>query len=82
MAERRPASRLETKVDRPPRGRSVELRDESIRQTRPQSRAESVEAAALAAVAEARKESPVETRRRQPLPREFVGNDVRTVCSH
>ncbi|KAL5512702.1 hypothetical protein ACEPAG_2968 [Sanghuangporus baumii] len=75
MAERRLPAVTESKAELPVRGRSVDLRDESIRQSRPQSRAESIEAAALAAVAQSRRDTPVEMRRRQPLPREFLGND-------
>lgn len=56
------------------RERSSELSDtdrDERRPYRPESRAGEVEAAALAAVANIRLESPVDSRRRQPLPNEL-----------
>ncbi|EJC98977.1 uncharacterized protein FOMMEDRAFT_31534 [Fomitiporia mediterranea MF3/22] len=78
MAERRTSSSAfgESKsafLDRSVRERSAEPSDVSKQRTRPESRADDIEAAALAAVAQSRRDSPIDARRRQPLPREFLG---------
>lgn len=79
LSIRRTSDRFESKKtfpEHPSREGSVEPRDEPRSRFRPESRAEDVEAAALAAVAQSRRESPVEARRRQPLPREFLSGEV------
>ena len=79
MSERRTSARFESKQnvsEHPSREGSVEPSDPPRTRFRPESRAESIEAAALAAVAQSRRESPVEVKRRQPLPREFLSGEV------